>query len=84
MLPIAGGGVSTQAFQFYTMLGKGNGWKLALYQNKRLAVHILSTFNAYEERSLYEFQAKDIPIFITDLRYIAIAMIDMSMQADLL
>ncbi|KZW98806.1 hypothetical protein JL49_21130 [Pseudoalteromonas luteoviolacea] len=61
MLPIAGGGVSTQAFQFYTMLGKGNGWKLALYQNKRLAVHILSTFNAYEERSLYEFQAKDIP-----------------------
>ncbi|KZN53639.1 hypothetical protein N474_20110 [Pseudoalteromonas luteoviolacea CPMOR-2] len=54
------GDVSTQAFDFYTMLGKGTGWKLALYGNRRLAVHILSALNASADRSLYGFQAKDI------------------------
>ncbi|KZN28459.1 hypothetical protein N480_10215 [Pseudoalteromonas luteoviolacea S2607] len=31
------------------------------YQNRRLTVHILSVLNAYEDRSLHGFQAKDIP-----------------------
>ncbi|MCF2857249.1 hypothetical protein L1286_07200 [Pseudoalteromonas sp. SMS1] len=52
--------VSTQAFQFYTMLGTGTGWKIARYENRRLATHILSALNASEDRSLYGFQAKDI------------------------
>lgn len=52
--------VDTQAFKFYTMLGKGNNWHIAHYANRRLAVHILSALNAREDRSLYGFQAKDI------------------------
>ncbi|KZN50128.1 hypothetical protein [Pseudoalteromonas luteoviolacea] len=52
--------VDTQAFEFYTMLGKGNRWHIAYHVNRRLAVHILSALNARGDRSLYGFQAEDI------------------------